>query len=395
MGKLLPKFGPYTIIADTSALYPRDGRKLVSSRFEKALAELREFAAVHLIIPNVVIGELAYQRYVYAKQALEVANSKLGLFAEVTGTTQPKLCSAELAKRRILKRYDTWCKTMTVRRFAPKVKQATWNGIVEDAIWRIPPFEHSQDSKHEKGFRDRVVLEAVLQSCSTSGSETVFLCDDGVLKSAILSRGLKNLTVVPRLEDYASRIRLLKEKAAKEWVSDMFDAAAKEFYADDNADCLYWRAKIPEQIGSRTADLLPPPATNGISTALFEPRVWERQSQEHVTLGTTQFEKSEKGQIEWKTEVSFAAVFSGKGFLDIPVENIRISTFSVHWSSRVTEAAEIHDAKVERIELVGKQMILDTPDSRNQWSLPAKAVPLPLLQTFPDLPKGYPFAPPN
>src|SRR6266516_1448738 len=150
MGKPLPKFGPYTIIADTNALYPRDQRKLVSANFEKALAEMRKLATVQLIIPHVVIGELAYQRYVLAKAAIEVANNKLRVLAEVTGVSQPKLCSIEQAKKKILKRYDAWRKAVSGRRFAPKVKQSVWSRVVEDAVWRIPPFEHSEDGKHEK-----------------------------------------------------------------------------------------------------------------------------------------------------------------------------------------------------------------------------------------------------
>lgn len=393
MGKTLPKFGPYIIIADTNALYPRDQRKLVSSSFEKALTDLRKLAMVQLIIPQVVIGELAYQRFVLAKTTLEVANNKLAVLAEITGVSQPKLCSIEQVKKRILKRYDAWCKVVTARRFAPKVKQAIWSGVVEDAVWRIPPFEHSDDSKHEKGFRDRVVLEAILQSCSTSANETVFLCNDGLLKTAVLNRGLKNLTIVPRLEDYESRIRLQKEKATKEWVNDVFDAATKEFYTDGNDACLYWREKIFELINARVADLQPPPSTGEFGAELFQPKAWERQTQEHITLGTTQFEKFENGRYRWKTEVSSVAAFSGKGFLDVLVENLRISTFSVYWSSRITPEAEIQEAKLENIDLAGKRMILDTVESRSEWSLPAKPVPLP--QSLTDLFKNLPLTPPN
>ena len=70
MAKPVPKFGPYNVIADTNALYALDSRKLVSVGFETALTELRGLAIVHLYIPDVVIGELAYQKFQFVTAAI-------------------------------------------------------------------------------------------------------------------------------------------------------------------------------------------------------------------------------------------------------------------------------------------------------------------------------------
>jgi len=260
---------------------------------------------------------------------------------------------------------------VAARRLVPKVRRAVWSKFVEDAIWRIPPFEHSEDSKHEKGFRDRVVLETVVQLCSNSTAETILLSGDGLLSKAVEGCGIKHLTVVPRLEDFSSRVRLLKETAEKEWVDGLFAEAECVFYSEDNPECLYWREKIHEQINTRVSDLTPPPSQSGL-TAIFEPKTWDRQSEEMITLGTTQFEKVDKGRYEWKTELTSAAAFSGKGMLDDLQERIRISTFAARWSSLVTETAEIKDVKFKGISLTDKQMVPDTTDTRSQWSLPAR-----------------------
>jgi len=100
MGKPLPKFGPYAVIADTNALFSPEPRKLVSVKFETALSELRKLATAQLIIPHVVLGELAYQKYLWAKAAVEVTNNKLNVLAELTGVSQPKLLSIEQAKKK-------------------------------------------------------------------------------------------------------------------------------------------------------------------------------------------------------------------------------------------------------------------------------------------------------
>lgn len=386
MGKPYPKFGPYNIIADTNALRAQDSRKLVSAGFEAALAELRKLTTIQLFVPDVVIGELAYQKFEMASAAIEAINSKLNLLGETTGARRPTVCSAEQAKRMIQKRYSVWCKANNVRRHVSKVRQATWNKIVQDAVWRNPPFEPDEDRKHEKGFRDRVVLEAVVQLCSSATSETVLLTEDGLLSKAVSNCSPKNLTIVPRLEDFTSRVRLLKEKETKEWIEALFSEAKRAFYAKDKPDCLYWKEKIHQQISARQDDLLPPP-----STSILDPRTWERQTDERITLGTTQYEKREAARFFWKTDVKSAAAFSGKTLLDTLQESIRISTFAVRWSSQADNDAEIKDAKIESIALAGRQMISDTAEARTQWTLPAKPAPTPpALSVIEEILKGLP-----
>jgi hypothetical protein len=389
MAKPFPKFGPYNIIADTNALRAQDSRKLVSAGFEAALAELRKLTTIQLYVPDVVIGEMAYQKFEMASAAIEAINSKLNLLGEITGGRKPTVCSVAQARKIIQKRYSTWCKTNSARRFVSKVRQANWNRIVEDAVWRISPFEPSEDRKHEKGFRDRVVLEAVTQLCSNTTNETILLTEDGLLSKAVIGCGLKSLTIVPRLEDFTSRVRLLKEKETKEWIETLFAEATRTFYAKDKSDCLYWKEKIHEQIAARLEDLLPPPGDPLMS--LFEPKAWERQTEDRITLGTTQYEKRVADRYQWKTDVKSAAAFSGKAFLDMIQEKIRISTFAAHWSSQANSDAEIRDAKFENIRLAGRQMILDTAEARVQWALPAKPVPAtPALFSLEELLKGLP-----
>lgn len=373
MAKPFPKFGPYNIIADTNALRAQDSRKLVSAGFEAALAEVRKLTTVQLYVPDVVIGELAYQKFEMAVAAIEAINSKLNLLGEITGARRPTICSVEQAKRTIQRRYAAWCKANNARRFVSKVRQAAWNKVVEDAVWRALPFERSEDRKHEKGFRDRVVLEAVMQLCGNATNETVLLTEDGLLSKAVSGCGAKNLTVVPRLEDFTSRVRLLKEKETKEWIDALFAEATRAFYAKDKPDCLYWKEKIHEQITARIEDLLPPPGDPFLS--FLEPKTWERQTEERITLGTTQYEKRDGARFCWKTDVKSAAAFSGKGLLDVVQESVRISTFAVHWSSEVNNEAEIKDAKIESIVLAGRQMLADTAEARTQWTLPVKPTP--------------------
>jgi len=381
MAKPYPKFGPYNIIADTNALFALDSRKLVSTGFETALTELRKLATVQLYIPDVVIGEMAYQKFQAASGAIAIVNSKLSLLGELTGAKPPSLCSVEQAKKKIIKRYADWRKSVNAQRHILNVKQTAWNKIVEDAIWRIPPFEHSDDKKHEKGFRDRVVLESVIQMCSRNTNEAVLLSEDGLLTKAAGACGAKNLTIVPRLEDFTSRVRLLKEKETKEWGESLFAEAKREFYDKDKPDCFYYRENVFKQISERVADLTPPNDEADVFMAIMGPKAWERRTEERITLGTTQYEKHEKGRYYWKTDVKSAASFFGQGLLASPYENIRVSTFAIRWSSQANSNAEIKDAKFEAIVLVGKQMILDTVEARNQWSLPAK--PVPVLPTAP------------
>src|SRR5712692_7571287 len=179
MAKPFPKIGPYSVIADTNALYSRNSSELVSGGFEAALTELRKLATLQLYIPDVVIGELAYQKFEAAAAAIAAVEKNLTLLAEIGVAKRPTLCSVEQAKKRIKRRYVAWCRAVNAHRIVPKVQQAAWSKIVEDAIWRIPPFERSEGKKQEKGFRDRVVLEAVVQLCSKTANESILLSEDG------------------------------------------------------------------------------------------------------------------------------------------------------------------------------------------------------------------------
>ena len=84
MAKPFPKFGPYNVVADTNALRAQDSRKLVSSGFETALTELRKLATVQLHIPDVVIGELAYQKFEMAVAAIDTIVTNTRLLGEIT-----------------------------------------------------------------------------------------------------------------------------------------------------------------------------------------------------------------------------------------------------------------------------------------------------------------------
>jgi hypothetical protein len=57
-------------------------------------------------------------------------------------------------------------------------------------------------------------------------------------------------------------------------------------------------------------------------------------------------------------------------------------------SYRKCRGTNITDVKFEDISLVGKQMILDSTETRKQWSLPAK--PVPVVPTLADISQNPP-----
>lgn len=369
MAKVLPKIGPYDVIPDTNALFAQDPRKLVSGGFESALLELRKITQVNLYIPHTVLGELAYRKYSTAANSHESATQNWNTIANITGLRPPRAVSNAVLKTKIIRRYQAWLKSVKGKQLKPRMAQRTWEKLLHDAIWRNAPFEHSDDTKHEKGFRDRVIFESVAQFRARTGNEIVFLCNDGRLREAVTRSGFSQLVVLPRLEDFASRVRLMKDNAEKAWVDELFSAASTEFYREGNAECFYYRAKVYESILTRTEDLTPP----GQSLShLLNPATWERKTDERITLGTTQFERYSDGRALWVTEVKSAAAFAGKNIIDLLNEEIRVSTFTVRWSSLVTENAEVSDPRLEAIEFKERVMFSDTREERMKWSLPEK-----------------------
>jgi len=379
MAKVLKNMPTYEVIPDSNALFAIDPRKLVSGGFESALAELRRIAPVNLHIPQVVLGELAFQKWAAAEAAIRSANKNLSTLSATTGCKAPALPSPETARRCIKRRYAQWCTGVQASVLRPKIRKQEWERMVEDAVWRVSPFERSEDGKHEKGFRDRVIFESIEQFCRHAANEVIVLCQDGLLTERLKQCGAK-LSVFPRLEDFASRVRLMKEQEVSAWVNELFAAANAAFYSESDPECVYTRNKVGDALLAKASDLEPPLGSIGLLS--LGPKAWKRVTDEKITIVATRFQKRDNDRWKWTTELKVAAAFSGKDVLDLLHEQIRVSTFAASWSCAVSTAAEIKDARLEEISFKERQMHNDTPEERQKWSLPAKPTSFPWLDSL-------------
>ncbi len=76
------------------------------------------------------------------------------------------------------------------------MNQQTWSSIVDKALWRVPPFEPSDDGKHEKGFRDALIMASVMEFAKGNPElACAFISDDNLLREAIVAEKLPLLHV--------------------------------------------------------------------------------------------------------------------------------------------------------------------------------------------------------
>src|SRR5204862_86291 len=80
------------------------------------------------------------------------------------------------------------------------IDKVDWSRVIDDSVYRLPPFEKGDK---EKGFRDLVVLETVLQLVETSPTtprvcRIALVTDDDLLTTAVQTRtvGRKNVRIL-------------------------------------------------------------------------------------------------------------------------------------------------------------------------------------------------------
>lgn len=380
----------FDVILDTNIVFTKDNSQFLSPHFQKEWNALNDIADLKLLIPEIVRDERLFRIFSVAAASLSKAKKELSFIEGLAGIAQPNLKTEAEVKLALETAFTKLLTDFGAKIILTPVEKINWVDVIKSSVWRIPPFIYEESSKTEKGFRDRMILETVIQYAENAAN-LVFLSGDEVLRTAIekhFGRSEKR-QVFESVEGFASYVKLLDEQLTKQFVATLIQKVTQAWIENDPSKSIFQLLKVSEEVHKRFGLMLISPSekNNALSPAYPNQIVaWLAMSGENVFIGSTEFQKkSAKDLFEWKTTVEFVQLFkrtplSGVAFID---DRIRISKFDIFWNASVAEDAEFSNPILNDIKL---------QESNLEWVNP------PVLSRYgfaPAPPQSLPIQPQN
>ena len=128
---------------------------------------------LELIVPEVVIGELQFQQ---TTSAIKLASTIRNQTQDLSGVTQFKYRSVlddTKIKEQISNKLKKWIKSLNGIVASTPIDNIDWSKMVQHAIWREEPFTFDpKDKINEKGFRDALILETLVNISDENAGNT-------------------------------------------------------------------------------------------------------------------------------------------------------------------------------------------------------------------------------
>ena len=254
----------HLVVPDTNILWDKDKKKSVSSDFNLFWARNTPLIPLHLVIPEVVLGELQFQQ---TTSAIKCATTATDQMTELSGITQGKYelrLDHQKIRKQVGEKLGKWIKSLDGSVADTPLTSIDWLKFIQDAIWRNPPFTFdAKDKDNEKGFRDALILETLCGLCEQYKGEAkniVFLCNDFLLRTAAENR-LKHNKMLLSFEsttDFESYIKLTQQKLTDKFVKSIQTHARSKFYTAEDQTTIFYRDKIRKTIQEKfSAELAP------------------------------------------------------------------------------------------------------------------------------------------
>lgn len=231
------------IVLDTNCLFTEAEGKLLASELSSYITEQAPELGLKIAwyLPHVVRGERK-------RQMLEKALRLLEPLAKLEGILGHNLAiTAQTINERIEARIEDQIQTHKLISLPLDYSQVDWDRLVNSAIERHPPFS---PDKSEKGFKDALILESVVQLANTlpkspQAARIVLLCNDSLLSAAANSAfgTAKNFFPASSLSDLRTMLTAIASHLSQEAVDELVSKARAMFWLSKEAreESLYVR----------------------------------------------------------------------------------------------------------------------------------------------------------
>lgn len=363
------------IVFDTNVIFTGSASDLFKKELIEFFAKYSTLSDIKItwLIPDVVIDE---RRYQMKKKGFEIIPS-IKKLEKIIGHNLA--ITEEIIETRINETIEKQVSLYNVNPISIDVTKVNWETIIHNSCFRKPPFE---DGEYEKGFRDSIILETVIQLINNSPSSKsicriILLTNDKLLQEAFNERTKSNhnTSVLNSLEEIESLINVLSSEITEELISQIIDQVEKVFFETDNINSIYYKENIRQQIVDNYSNelrQLPSKAdrrenlTWWISKPGFvkkegqkifwknvisvESKAFKKQKEDYLSLlekltSNVEFEQSYKSPFgailgQKQSEKTDVLVSSGK------------TKFEIIWCITLTTSKIIKNTKIERIDYI-------------------------------------------
>ena len=427
---------PIRIVPDTNILRSADNRALLSREFVEA-TKSQVGVTKRVFIAEITAKEIIYQRTLFfqefrkgLEQSVTTLTSAQKTIPISVGWSRPINKLIGQLRNRIKARNFQWMpavETVAARvrkEFRAKkyrvlktpTKKIDWKRLIDDAVWRRPPFEGTPQSKAEKGFRDALFVETAL--AAVRKEPEAFWCilsNDGKVVerlNAEKTKGgeLEEPGIFQNVEDFQGYVRMLQQKfevvAAKMlpgiasrafydpqenaglWIKENIETKlTQEFSSRLNAEPTFYEpptsfypytpdvsgaAAYLNAIGHLSSEsIISNPPYPGLMTHFVQPQLyetslfmrhWHKSGDDKYILEGSRFVKSAAvDRATWATRVRIYTLFTRaitthSYVLNQPEATIREIAVDVTWSSEV-HLLEISNSSYEKMEFVETSQI--------------------------------------
>jgi len=360
---------PHIVVFDTNVLWFRDKSVVVNPEFQAFWDTYSSSFPMSLVIPGVVRGELLAQQTGSALRALRNADEHLARVSAVTGRTYSHQVTESRVRKEVERRLDAWLASSSATVVDTPVQTIDWTRVIDDSIWRRPPFSPEEKDDGEKGFRDTMILETLDSVCqqASSNDQIAFVCNDQLLRDAADLRlgQLENYLSHSSLEDLESLIKLTKQNLTKEFVHQILFRARDKFFDRDKRTGLYLSGKVLPKIREQFAeDLAPPHRTSPVELIFKSSPEWVADPHQQDWITQPQFvELQGKDVYLWSSRVTLVQVFHAEkpALLQPARKHVLILEVDVIWSASVKSDARFF--KVSLVQIKKKSRTFDIPTS--------------------------------
>jgi hypothetical protein len=356
------KIEPLLVVVDSNTLCPSNKAHLVSRVFTEKWNECLKVSELTLVVPEVVKGARIYQMLVSLGADLASARSALRTTEQLSGDSIP-LPDGEALKEIAERKFNDWVHSVKGEMASVPVTTIDWHCVVNDSIWRNPPFLPStKDESIEKGFRDCLVLntlKAVAQE--RANNHIAFVCNDGLLRSAVIgSVGSPEwFSIHENLDDLRSFLQVRKEKHSDELAKAILIKATETFHKPADSTSIYCRFNIADHITRDFQSELSAIPAVPIANSLHV--FYEGASFPEFQISSTHFdERTDTDAYCWISTVRVARHFRLKpeGVLNSPIQDaVLLNEFSVKWTSKVDIELRFTDVSIVSIAHTSVQTV--------------------------------------
>lgn len=356
------------LIPDTSNLYSENRIACASRDFSIFWEDNSDKFEIELILPEVVIGELLYHHTSSVEVTIIRINEQFINISKYADKKYKHNLNLQRVQNEIKAKFDIWISKLPADIVETPVDQINWKRVVQDAIWRRPPFIKHPDRRIEKGFRDALILETVVFIANSRPNMNIaFVCKDKALRSAAKDRleEKNHCSVYETFDELSSLLRQLDEKITNEFLEAIQERAEQKFFSFNDESCLFIKENIHNKIrksykrefASKVA-IMSLLSIDQLGTPFSNNENWEEASNEKIDISAPKFLERLENYYTWDSLIKYSQEFRYIGPVEsimlehlFPTRNkLRLIKFKVIWKTHIAEDGEFSEMNFVEIK---------------------------------------------